>query len=114
METPLITQSKEFVRKPYVVNALEITLENIERVAPMIGKLHRKRNGSPWIEVDRQKVPVVTKVYPGFFMTVQGDSVRCYSPRTFLAQFTENSQEIQAWVDWMNSAGSSDGATQLV
>lgn len=109
-------QYEEYVRKPYVLKAVLITRENIEEIAPMIGSLQHKKGGRPYIEVNRQVVPVLTKVYVGYYMTIKGTSIRCYSPRTFREEFVQNEPAIQVWVDWMNPqeepAGDMDGATQ--
>lgn len=109
-------QYEEYVRKPYVLRAIQITNENISELAQMIGSLQHKKGGRPFIEVDRQKIPVLTKVFVGYWMTIKGTSIRCYSPRTFRDEFVVNAPEIQLWVDWMNPqddpAGELDGATQ--
>lgn len=109
-------QYEEYVRKPYVLKAVQITHQNIEEIAPMIGSLQHKKGGRPFIEVDRQRVPVLTKVYVGYYMTIKGTSIRCYSPRTFREEFVQNEPAIQVWVDWManedQTAGDLDGATQ--
>lgn len=101
---------KEFVRKPYVLKAVQVTKANFEEIAEMIGTIITPKNGGkPYIETDRQKVPFVTRVYVGFWMTVKGTSIRCYSPRTFREQFVQNTPDIQVWVDWMNPQDSTVG-----
>lgn len=78
-----------FVRKPFVVQAVEITTENIEEVAKYIGDVREREDGTKYILVDRRLVPNVFKVYPGFFMTKMGENVRCYSRKIFKEQFVE-------------------------
>lgn len=90
-----------FVRKPFSVEAVEITEANIEEVAELIGVLSHKDNGVPYIEADRRSVQQ-EKVYLGFWMTRKGSDIRCYSPRVFREQFTESTPDIQTWVDFMN------------
>lgn len=91
-----------YVRKPFVIEAIEITDENISELADLIGTLRKKPNGTIYIQVDRKLVPTVHRVYPGFWMTKMDDNIRCYARRTFLEQFVENTPDIQVWVDFMN------------
>lgn len=78
-----------YVRKPFVVEAVEITEENIEEVAEFVGTIRHKEDGTKYIFVDRRLVPNLFRVYPGFFMTRMGDNVRCYSPKIFNDQFQQ-------------------------
>lgn len=94
-----------FVRKPFTVQAVLITRENIPEVAKYVGDLKEKEDGTPFILVDKRLVPNVFKVFPGFYMTRMGDNVRCYSAKVFAQQFTASSPEIIQWVDWMNGEG---------
>lgn len=93
---------KQFVRKPFTVEAIEITTENIANLAPLIGTLEKKDNGTPFIRVDREKVPNLFRVYPGFWMTKMGDNIRCYSKKIFKEQFTPVTPDIQEWVRFMD------------
>jgi hypothetical protein len=92
----------EYVRKPFVVDVVEVTEENIEEIAKYVGELRAKEDGTPFIFVDRRLVPNIYRVYPGFFMTRMGDHIRCYSKKVFNEQFIPNAPEIQVWVDFMN------------
>lgn len=80
-----------YVRKPFTVDAVEITKENIAEVAELVGTLCHKDNGEPYIQVNRRIVPNIFRVYPGFWMTKMGDNIRCYSKRIFHEQFAEMS-----------------------
>ncbi len=91
-----------FVRKPFTVDAVEVTEENIAEFADLIGVLREKENGTPYIQVDRRLVPNVFRVYPGFWVTKMGDNVRCYSKRIFNEQFTESTTDIENWVAFLN------------
>ena len=93
-----------FVRKPFVVEAIEVTVENIGEVAKYVGDLREKEDGTPYILVDRRLVPNVFRVYPGFFMTKMGENVRCYSKKIFKDQFMEQNEEIKPWVEYMMAA----------
>jgi hypothetical protein len=81
-----------FVRKPFTVEAVQVTLENIEEIAAMIGSLEHKADGTPYIVVekkvtDKKFVPNIFNVYVGFWMTRMGNKTRCYSPKVFNNQF---------------------------
>ena len=76
-----------YTRKPFKVEAIEITEENIFELAEFIGTVRKKEDGTPYIHVDKRLIPNVFRVYPGFFMTRMGDNVRCYSPKIFKDQF---------------------------
>lgn len=91
-----------FVRKPFRVEAVEVTAENISDIAGFVGTLRHKDNGTPYIQVDRRLVPNVFRVYPGFWMTKMGDNIRCYAKRVFEEQFIANTDEINQWVNFMN------------
>jgi hypothetical protein len=90
-----------FVRKPFVVDAVEVTAENISEVAKYVGDLREKEDGTPYILVDRRLVPNVARVFPGFFMTKMGENVRCYSRKIFRDQFIIQTAEIKPWVEFM-------------
>lgn len=89
---------EKFIRKPFSVEAIEITAENIEELAQYIGKIRTRPDGSVYIFVDRRFIPGIEKVYPGFWMTRIGDNMRCYSARIFHDQFTASTPEAEAWL----------------
>jgi len=92
-----------YVRKPFTVEAVEVTEENISEIAKYTGTLREKDNGQKFIQVDRRLVPNVFRIYPGFWMTKMDDNIRCYSRRIFTEQFTANTPDIEKWVEFMNS-----------
>lgn len=92
-----------YVRKPFFVEAVKITNENIAEVAELVGQLRQKPNGTPYIQVDRMKVPNVFRVYPGFWMTRMGEHIRCYASRIFEEQFAKSSPEVEDWVEFLNN-----------
>jgi hypothetical protein len=94
-----------FVRKPFVVDAIEVTTDNIAEVSKYVGDLREKEDGTPYILVDRRLVPNVDRVFPGFFMTKMGENVRCYSRKIFKEQFIIQTDEIKPWVDFMANNG---------
>lgn len=92
-----------YVRKPFEVNAVEVTDENLEEVAKLVGDLEVDgETGARFILVDHRKVPNVNRVFPGFFMTKMGRQVRCYSRRIFHQQFVLKDDNVQAWLDFLN------------
>lgn len=92
----------EVVRKPFIVEAVEVTRDNIAKIAEHVGELRAKEDGTPFIFVDRRLVPNVYRVYPGFFMTRMGDHIRCYTKKIFNEQFCGITPEIKEWVDFVN------------
>lgn len=92
-----------FVRKPFTVEAVEVTEENIAEIAPLVGTLSQKEDGTPFIAVNRKLVPNVFRVYPGFWMTRMGDNIHCYTKKLFASQFIEQDADIKAWVDFLNA-----------
>lgn len=92
----------EFVRKPFTVEAVEVTVDNIEEIAELVGTLRHKDNGTPYIQVNRRLVPNIVRVFPGFWMTKLGENIRCYSKHAFEEQFILSSEEIKSWVNFMN------------
>ena len=96
-------QYEDFVRKPFVVKAIEVTEENIQEIADELGKLkYDEDTGVPYIAVERGRVPNVNRVQLGWFMTKHGKRTHCYAPEIFERQFVENDENIQAWVDSLN------------
>lgn len=95
-------EMQSFVRKPFVVEAVEITKENIAEIATLVGKL-KEKDGEQVIEVNRKKVPNLYEVSPGFWMTKMNGKIRCYSERVFKEQFTGMTPEIDSWVEFLNN-----------
>lgn len=93
---------KTFVRKPFTVEAVEVTEENIAEIAEIVGTLRKKDNGTPYIQVDRRLVPNVFRVYPGYWMTRMGDNIRCYSKKIFTEQFLPSNDDIEDWIRFLN------------
>lgn len=95
-------QFSNYVRKPFTVEAVEVTADNIAEVAKYVGDLREEDDGTKYILVDRRLVPNIARVYTGFFMTKMGKNVRCYSRKIFRDQFTEEDEHTQEWVEYMN------------
>ena len=78
-----------YTRRPFVVEAMEITDENIEEVAKMIGINGevREKDDIKFIAVDKRIVPNIHRATAGWWLTRMGDNLRCYSPKIFNEQF---------------------------
>jgi hypothetical protein len=85
-------QFTRFVRKPFEVEAVEITKENIIEIAKLVGEIGEKQDGTPFIQVDKEKVPNMFRVYPGDFLTTMDGSIRCYARKAFYDQFIEKAR----------------------
>jgi hypothetical protein len=82
-------QFKNYIRKPFTVEAVEITEENMSDVAELIGEV-REKDGVTFIAINRRLVPNIHRAYVGWFVTKLGDNFRCYSSKVFNAEFVEH------------------------
>lgn len=82
-----------FVRRPFAVEAVEITEANLQEVAKLVGTV-RTLDGVTFISCDRRIVPNIRRAYVGWYLTRLGDSFRCYSPTVFLSQFVDFVPEV--------------------
>lgn len=95
--------TKTVICKPFVVEATEITEENLEEVASIMGStVEQLEDGTRYIFVNRRVVPNVSRVFPGFYMTKMGDNIHCYTKKLYNQKFYDWSEEAQAWIDFMN------------
>lgn len=93
-----------YFRKPFVVEAVEITDDNIKELAHLIGTIQTKDDGTVYIKVDRTLVPNIQEVYIGFWLTKTGNNnVRCYRKRIFDRLFAVSDSEIEQLVSRLNS-----------
>lgn len=83
----------QFVRRPFAVEALEITKDNLQEVADLIGRTETK-GGVTYIVPDRRIVPNISKVYVGWWLTRLGENYRCYASKVFKTQFIEHKEVI--------------------
>lgn len=88
----------EFVRKPFIIEAVEITPANIYEVAKFVGEVREDHRGTKYILVDNRLVPNVERVYVGFFLTKMGNNIRCYGRHIFFEQFVEMDDELRELV----------------
>lgn len=92
----------EYVRKPFKVTAVEVTAANIEELNAeyKIGDMDKKEDGTLCINVtNTYKIPNVSRVFPGYFLTKMGKNVRCFSRKIFFQQFGEMSDEWKAYFE---------------
>lgn len=80
---------KTFIRRPFQVEAIEITEENLEEVAALVGQI-RTKDGATFIALDRRIIPNVHRAYVGWYLTCLGENYRCYAPKVFTEQFIES------------------------
>jgi hypothetical protein len=93
---------EDFVRKPYIIEAVQISEFNIAEIAPLIGELSKKEDGTPFIQANRELVPYVHRVYPGFWITRMNGQIRCYPRRTFFEQFTPVTEDVADWLETLD------------
>lgn len=77
-----------YVRTPFAVRAVKITEDNIDAIAQLIGEI-KTQDGERYIKVDRRIIPNVGRARVGWYLTVLGDNLRCYSPKIFKEQFID-------------------------
>jgi len=79
---------KTYIRKPFTVEAVRITEENIEELAPKIGDIATRPDGTRYIVVDRRLVPNIYRAYVGYWVTFMEERVRVFDNKVFEEQFT--------------------------
>ena len=87
-----------YIRKPFEVEAVEVTEENIEAVKEWCqGNLQTEENGKRFIKVrvaralnERQ-----TKAYPGDWVLYAGTGFKVYTPKAFLKTFVPKDGETE-------------------
>ena len=84
---------QQFIRKPFKIQAVMITEDNIEEVAGLIGEL-KSENGEPYILLNRRIVPNIKRAFVGYYLTLLGDNYRVYAPKVFQKEFIEHSDVI--------------------
>ncbi len=82
-------ETTDFVRKPFVVKVIEVTIDNMKEVNDThhIGSLEEKEDGTPFIAVKTKKADKPFRVFPGYFVVEMGRNVRCFSRKLFFQQF---------------------------
>jgi hypothetical protein len=88
----------EHIRRPFKVEAVQITKDNIEEIASMIGELKTKGD-EKFILLDKRIVPSMNRAYVGWWVTRFNDNLRCYSNKIFTEQFMPYTEEWNGWFD---------------
>jgi hypothetical protein len=99
----------EIVRRPFKVEAVEITKGNITTLARYIGDLNQNDKGELYILVDPRKVPSIKEVYVGYWMTRMGKNVRVYAPRIKKQQFMDLTPSVQEWIEFLEKEAKDNG-----
>ncbi len=81
----------KFKRRPFEIEAVQITNDNIEELAELIGELINDVAADepvePYIRINKRIVPNINRAYVGWWVTRMGDNIRCYAPKVFDEQF---------------------------
>ena len=88
-------QFTTFVRKPFTVQAIRVTRENIHELSMLLGELREPPDEDPFIRVDKKRVPNVYNVKLGYWVTKMGPQIRAYNPDVFEQQFREYSEVLE-------------------
>lgn len=83
----------QYVRRPFAVEAVEITEKNLNDIAKLVGTV-RTLDGVTFIALDRRIIPNIRRAYVGWYLTRLGDNYRCYSPVVFESQFVDFAPEV--------------------
>lgn len=107
-------ETTTFVRRPFTVQAFEVTEDNLDKVAELInGKTGRKEDGTPFVNVPRGTIWNVPRIYVGFMITILDDKIHAYSPNSFPKQFAEYTSANSEWVEYMQYEEASSSAEEL-
>jgi hypothetical protein len=89
----VMLETRKYVRKPFEVEAVQVTPENIEAVAAWCGGTvsQEKPDGDRHIEVKvhRPMTPRQSKAFLGDWVLFAGTGYKCYTPRAFEKSFDD-------------------------
>ncbi len=92
-----------FVRKPFVVEAVQVTEDNINSIAKSVGVIKKNSDGSPFILPNRKLFPNNSEISLGYWMTRMGKQLRFYSPSVFNNQFIRSNDDVEMLCKAMNN-----------
>jgi hypothetical protein len=106
MTQPVVFQPKKFVRRPMVVEGVEVTADNIQDVANWCnGQVRTSGKRGRYIKVpvkralrDRQ-----TMAYVGDWVLKAGSGFKVYNPKAFKGMFNEQVEEMLDVIERMVS-----------
>ena len=76
-----------FIRVPFTIQAAQITEDNLEEMAKLLGEI-QVEDDVTFIALSRRRGPN-TRVFKGWWVTRFKGNVHCYPPNTFVEQFVE-------------------------
>lgn len=79
--------TKTYIRKPFPVEAVQITEENIDDIAAIIGEVVVNEKGIRLIKLNRELIPRMSHAYIGWYVTRMGPLYRCYKADLFESQY---------------------------
>lgn len=90
-----------FVRKPFRIQAIQITEENIELFADLIGDnvVRKEDNGTHYFLANRQLVRTINRVKVGYWVTKMNEQYRVYVPEVFDSLFCLSSKGLEQICD---------------
>lgn len=86
-------ESARYIRRPFVVEATEITEANIDEVAALIGKVKEDEDRGKHIAINLRVIPGVPRAFIGWWLTKMGENYRVYSGKTFRKEFSLEKSE---------------------
>lgn len=82
---------KPYTRKPFKIQAIEITNDNLSEIADVIGEVkENQETGTRYIAINKRVIPNLNRAYVGWYLTLLNDNFRCYSPEAFQDQFVQS------------------------
>jgi hypothetical protein len=96
-----------YIRKPYRVDALKVTGNNIHVVAELIeGTVETAQDGKTFIRTHRKVVKNVDNIWPGFFLTKVRKKTLAYPSRLFYRNYVEPTEDVEDFVVFLEKLGS--------
>lgn len=105
----MTTEYAEFVRKPFKVEATQVTKENMDEFCKLLGfkkKIQKKPDGTPYIHVDTKIIPKGFRIFEGWYVTRmphprdENEIVyHAYREDAFWAQFAAMDNEWRALIE---------------
>lgn len=82
-----------FIRKPFKIEAVQITEENIQELAELLGGSVQEKKGRPFIMCNRKVTPQSDRAQLGGWITVMDNNLRVYPDKVFRRMFMEFTEE---------------------
>lgn len=91
-------KTAKFIRKPFEVDAVQVTTENINDVAKWCqGEVRTDSDGKEFIKVRVMRVidERQTQAYVGDWVLYAGTGYKVYTPKAFQKSFVEKTKELR-------------------